>query len=139
MTNSRSCFLQWNKQVSTLEAAGCRHDASEWLQPPTRDPPHSESSSTSDSITDLFHFRTAAPLHLSLCQGRFGRQSETRHAWMAAQDSRGLFHPGRTWLRRSSAAASASEWASTRWNPQKKKNSEIRSNRGNLNRKNAQL
>lgn len=55
--------------------------------------PHTEPSLTLYSIKDPFHSHTATRVHLSICQGRFGRQSETRHGWTAAQGSHGRFIP----------------------------------------------
>lgn len=46
---------------------------------------------SSHSLSDLFHTYTAAVVHLSLCHGRFRRQSETCHGWTEEQGSQGRF------------------------------------------------
>ncbi len=40
-------------------------------------------------LKDPFHTHTAAAVHLSICQTRFRRQSETRHGWMELRSSQG--------------------------------------------------
>lgn len=65
--------------------------------------PHG-SDLSSYSLRGLFHTHTAAVVHLSICQRRFRRQSETRHGWSEVQGSQGRFiltppgHRGRHWL-----------------------------------------